>query len=73
MKYKSETLVKVSTIVYTVHCTLDMVEFFHFSKKSLSKVFGCTKFHKKGSRNIFLFLLKKIIMILREFSSSRVC
>ena len=30
MKYKSETLVKVSTIVYTVHCTLDMVEFCHF-------------------------------------------
>ena len=38
---------------------------------SLSEVFGRTKLHKKGSRNIYYFLLKKVIAILRLVSSDK--
>ena len=37
-----------------------------FFKKSFSEVFGRTKLHKKGSTNIYSFLLKKVIAISRS-------
>ena len=44
--------------VVSMYCIIDMVEFCHFSKKSLSKVSGRTKLHKKGSINILFYLRK---------------
>ena len=37
----------------------------HDQYLQISKVFGRTKLHKKGSKNICIFLLNKVIMILR--------
>ena len=49
------------------YSTLYMVDLFIFSlEKSLSQVFSRIKLHKKGSRNIDLFLLKEGIAILRS-------
>ena len=39
---------------------------FFFFEKSLSEVFGRIKLHKKGSRNIYFFFLKKVIPIKRS-------
>ena len=40
-----------------------MIDLGLFSLESLSEVFGRIKLHKKGSRNIYIFLLKKVIPI----------
>ena len=39
-------------------------------EKSLSKVFGQIKLNKKGSRNICIYLLKKLSRLRRKFYST---
>ena len=41
-----------------------MIDLGFFFKKLLSQVFGRTTFFKKGSKNVYIFLLKKVIVIL---------
>ena len=61
----SSIIYSIQYIDYTV-CTIDMIELGLFKDKFLSQVFGLLKLPKKGSINIYIYiLLKKVIEILR--------
>ena len=60
-----------SNLLDIIICTLHIIDFFLLVKKTLSQVFGRTKLHKRGSRNIFFsHLFNKVIAIKKQFSST---
>ena len=49
---------------------LNIIDLGLFLEKSISKVFGSIKLHKKGSRNIIFVLLKKLSLFRGKFYST---